>query len=74
MAKKLVYNKVKAALGLDQCNIFVFGSAPLDPAIRKYFFSLNMFLRNGYGMTECTAPECSTDTQLLTTEKKEDYL
>jgi long-subunit acyl-CoA synthetase (AMP-forming) len=65
----LVYNRVKAALGLDACRLFAFGSAPLDPAIRKYFFSLNIFLRNGYGMTECTAPESATDPNLLSPQQ-----
>lgn len=30
----------------------MFGAAPLSPAIREYFLSLNMFLINGYGMSE----------------------
>lgn len=73
MAKKLIYTKVKQALGLEECKFFVFGSAPLDPAIRKYYFSLNIYLRNGYGMTECTAPQSTTLANKLILDKKEDY-
>lgn len=50
-----------------------FGAAPLDPNIRKYFFSLNFFLRNGYGMTECTAPQNTTDPSRLTLNQFTDY-
>jgi len=34
----------------------MFGAAPLSPAIRDYFLTLNMFLINGYGMSECSGP------------------
>jgi len=74
LAKKLVYNRAKAALGLDECEIFGCGGAPLDPAIRKYFFSINFFLRNGYGMTECTAPQNTTDPFNLDLSSTQGYL
>jgi long-chain-fatty-acid--CoA ligase ACSBG len=51
IAKKIVYNQVKKQLGLDECLYFMFGAAPLDPQIRHYFLSLNIFLVNGYGMS-----------------------
>lgn len=74
MAKTLVFNRVKEALGLDQCSFFIFGSAPLDPSIRKSFFAFNIFLRNGYGMTESTSPECNTDPSIISLNNLEDYL
>ena len=35
----------------------MYGSAPLDPQIRQYFLSLNIFLINSYGMSESTGPQ-----------------
>jgi long-chain-fatty-acid--CoA ligase ACSBG len=51
LAKKIVFDKVKAAIGLDQAVLLAYGSAPIDPAVRKYFMSMNFVLMNGYGMT-----------------------
>jgi long-subunit acyl-CoA synthetase (AMP-forming) len=45
----------------------------LDPAIRKYFFSINIYLLNGYGMTECTAPQSGTRADKLILNKNSDY-
>lgn len=61
MAKVLVYNNVKKALGLDQCQFFFYGAAPMDPKIRSYFLSLNIFLVNSYGMSESTGPQNFSD-------------
>jgi long-chain-fatty-acid--CoA ligase ACSBG len=51
LAKTLVFNNVKKALGLDQCQFFFFGAAPMDPKIISYFLSLNICLINSYGMS-----------------------
>ena len=45
----MVYDNVKKALGLDKAHTLMYGAAPLSPAIRKYFLSLNMYLISGYG-------------------------
>jgi len=45
----VVYDNVKKALGLDKAHTLMYGAAPLSPAIRKYFLSLNMYLISGYG-------------------------
>jgi hypothetical protein len=52
-------------LGLDQSIRFLFGAAPLDPAIRKYFLSINIPLGNSYGMSESTGPQNFTDRTSL---------
>lgn len=49
VAKKLVYNNIKKALGLDEAKTMVFGAAPMAVATREYFLSLNFFLINAYG-------------------------
>ncbi|CAK78507.1 unnamed protein product (macronuclear) [Paramecium tetraurelia] len=53
LAETMVYQQVKKALGLDKAAYLLFGAAPLNPKIREYFLSLNMFLINAYGMSEC---------------------
>jgi long-subunit acyl-CoA synthetase (AMP-forming) len=61
----LIFNNVKKALGLDKCEFFLYGAAPLDPTIRKYFLSLNFLLINSYGMSESTGPQNLTDKTSL---------
>jgi long-chain-fatty-acid--CoA ligase ACSBG len=65
IAKAIVFNNVKKALGLDQCKFFLFGAAPMDPAIRNYFLTLNIPLINSYGMSESTGPQNFTDQTSL---------
>ena len=43
----------------------MYGAAPLDPTIRKYFLSLNFLLINSYGMSESTGPQNLTDKTSL---------
>ncbi|CAM5999725.1 unnamed protein product [Sphagnum balticum] len=73
LAKVLVYNNVKKALGLDQAKHMIFGAAPLDPAIRSYFFSLNFFLMNTYGMSESTGPQNATTEHSIDITKLEGF-
>jgi len=56
-----VFNKIKEILGLDKCLEFSYGGGPLDPKIRKYFLSINFYLTNGYGMSESSGPQNTTD-------------
>ncbi|KYQ58785.1 Very long-chain-fatty-acid--CoA ligase bubblegum [Trachymyrmex zeteki] len=53
-AKWLVFDKVKAALGLNKCQTFVTSTAPLNIDITNYFLSLDIFLFEGYGISECS--------------------
>lgn len=52
IANLLVLTKIKKALGLDQCNAFFYGAAPLRQSSVDYFSSLDMTLFNIYGMSE----------------------
>jgi long-chain-fatty-acid--CoA ligase ACSBG len=61
LAKTLVYKNVKKALGLDEAKHLMFGAAPLATEIREYFLSLNLFLINGYGMSECAGAHSLSD-------------
>ncbi|XP_011693224.1 PREDICTED: very long-chain-fatty-acid--CoA ligase bubblegum [Wasmannia auropunctata] len=51
-AKWLVFDKVKAALGLSKCHIFASAAAPISSDIKKYFLSLDIPLLEAYGMSE----------------------
>lgn len=53
-AKWLVFDKIKAALGLQKCRIFVTAAAPLNTDIKKYFLSLDIPIIEAYGMSECS--------------------
>lgn len=61
LAKALIFNNIKKALGLDQARFLIFGAAPLAADIRHYFLTLGFPLLNGYGMSECSGPETFTD-------------
>jgi long-chain-fatty-acid--CoA ligase ACSBG len=61
LAKSIVYDNVKKALGIDQVVYCIFGAAPLSPTIREYFMSLNIFLVCAFGMSECGGPQCFTE-------------
>lgn len=54
VANFLILSKIKQALGLDQCQMFLFGAAPLKKTSIDYFASLDMPLINLYGMSETT--------------------
>lgn len=66
-----MYNNVKKQLGLDKTRFLVFGAAPLSPEIREYFLSLNLFLINGYGMSECAGATALSDPLNFDTFDKE---
>ena len=51
---KLVYSKVKAVLGLDRCRLFGSGAAPISENVLSYFWSLDIPIVEGFGMSETT--------------------
>jgi len=56
VANKLVFENVKKALGLDAARIMFTGAAPIALKTLHYFLSLNMPIRELYGMSESTGP------------------
>lgn len=55
-ADSIVLSKVKAALGLTQCRIAATGAAPITRPTLDYFASLNIFILELFGQSECTGP------------------
>jgi long-chain acyl-CoA synthetase len=62
LARKLVYSKVGEAFG-GRVRIFVSGGAPLGIDTARWFASVGIALREGYGLTE-TSPVISLNTPL----------
>ena len=61
IANKLVFGKLKSKIGADRLKCFVSGGAPLDKTINEFFWSLNIAVLEGYGLTE-TSPVLSVNT------------
>jgi len=62
-AKWLVFDKVKAAVGLNRCRTFFSVGAPLSVDVKTYFLSLDMPILEGYGMSECSGAHSVTYKQ-----------
>ncbi|KAJ7992961.1 hypothetical protein DPEC_G00267500 [Dallia pectoralis] len=56
LAKKLVFTKVRKALGLDRCTKCYTGAAPITKDTLEFFLSLDIPLYELYGMSESTGP------------------
>jgi len=50
-----VYRPLKQRLGLRNCKSLVSGSAPIAPAVLKFFMALGVPIYEAWGMTETTA-------------------
>ena len=53
---KVVYHKVKAALGLDQARFCASGAAPVAKEILEFFAGLGIIIHEVYGQSEDTGP------------------
>lgn len=51
----LAYRALREKLGLRHCEVAISGAAPIAPEVLKFFMSLGVPIREGYGMTENTA-------------------
>merc|ERR1719428_2001732 len=54
LAKKLAFNKVKGALGLDEAKMCCTGAAPITLDTLEFFGSLGIQINEVYGMSEST--------------------
>lgn len=55
LAERLVFEKLRARLGLDRVETMLSGSAPLAPVVHEFFMAVGLMLYEGYGLTE-TSP------------------
>ncbi len=56
LANKLIYSKVKSAVGLDRARICVSGAAPISREILEFFASLDIVVHEVYGQSEDCGP------------------
>ncbi len=56
---KIIFSKMKKALGLEKTEIFGSGAAPLNPEVQKFFHALHIPITEVYGLTENSAPALS---------------
>ncbi len=54
LADRLVFSKVRAALGLDRARLMVTGAAPISLSTLEFFLSLGVPICEVYGMSEST--------------------
>jgi len=56
IADRLVYSKLKPALGLGEAKICVSGAAPISAEVLEFFSGLDVNIREVYGQSEDTGP------------------
>ncbi|MDQ6710646.1 MAG: long-chain fatty acid--CoA ligase [Candidatus Dormibacteraeota bacterium] len=56
LADRIVFSKIRQAIGLDQVKLCISGSAPVSPDMLRFFYGLGIEILEGYGLTETTAP------------------
>jgi long-subunit acyl-CoA synthetase (AMP-forming) len=56
VAKKIVFDKVRKALGLDRARLCVTSAAPIARDTLEFFLALGIPVLEVYGMSECTGP------------------
>jgi long-chain acyl-CoA synthetase len=61
IARKLVFSKVKAALGLTEISAIASGSAALQVRLARFFNGASIWIKEGYGLTE-TSPVIAVNT------------
>lgn len=66
LANNLVFKRVRAALGLDRCRMCCTGAAPITKETLDYFLSLNIPVRELYGMSESSGPHTLSITECRT--------
>ena len=65
MMDKLVFSKLKAKMGLDKCQHFIYGAAPLRKEVREFFASFGAYLNNIYGLSETAGGFVGTNMDQL---------
>ncbi len=61
VARKLVADKIKTALGLDQLEVAITGSAPIGVATQDFFAGIGICIYEAYGLSETSGVATITD-------------
>ena len=61
LARALVIDKIKSALGLDRLEIAFSGSAPIAQSTQEFFASIGICVFEGYGLSETSGVATVTD-------------
>jgi long-chain acyl-CoA synthetase len=63
VAERLLFRKLKTALGLDRLRIAVSAAAAIRKEVLEFFLSLQLPIYEAYGQSECSGPLscCTTD-------------
>ncbi len=56
LAKRLVFSKLKAAVGLDAAQTLISGAAPISKEVLEFFASLDLVIQEIYGQSEGSGP------------------
>ncbi len=56
LAQRLVFSKLKAAVGLDQATVLISGAAPISREVVEFFASLDIIVQEIYGQSEDSGP------------------
>ena len=57
----ILFNKVRAALGLDQCQFAASGAGSVNREVLEFFAGLNIHILDFYGMSESSGPTTIPD-------------
>jgi long-chain acyl-CoA synthetase len=52
IADKLVFSKIRAMLGAENCNIYHIGGSAFAPDVNEFFQAVGINIAMGYGLTE----------------------
>ena len=56
LARRTVFARLKARIGLDRCRYFATSAAPISRDVLDFFTSMDMVLREVYGQSEASGP------------------
>src|SRR5262249_13205573 len=56
LADRLIYSKIKSAVGLGRARLCVSGAAPIDPEVLEFFAGLDVPIHEVYGQSEDCGP------------------